>query len=100
MSKESESYRLHMIRRFKRERDGPPPPEVSEAEEVVARFRKKQAKAEGALLRLEKPLPKPDLCPQCYYIRARESSLRSKPHPNPNGSDLWKCDCGYEEERK
>jgi hypothetical protein len=100
VSKESESRRLQMLRRFKRERDGPPPAEVLEAEKVVAQFRKKQTKAKEVVLRLEKPLPNPNLCFECFYIHNRESLMRSKPHPDPNHFDLWKCDCGYEEERE
>ena len=68
MSKESENYRLQMLRRFKRERDGPPPAEVLEAEKMVAQFREKQAKAKEVVLRLEKPPPKPNLCSECFYI--------------------------------
>jgi hypothetical protein len=100
MSKESESYRLHMLRHFKRQRDTPPPLEVLEAQKIIASFHEKQTKTEEVILRLEKPLHKPNLCPDCYYIHGRESYLRSKPHRDPGRFDLWKCDCGYEEERE
>ena len=71
---------------------------IAEEQSRVARFRK-QANAQEVLLRLEKSLPKPNLCPECYYIRATASCLRSKPRSNA-ASDLWKCDCGYVEDRE
>jgi hypothetical protein len=101
MSKESESYRLQMLRRFERENSGAPPPEVLEAQKVVADFGKKQASAKEVADRLRAPLPKPDLCPQCYYLHARTNPMHSIPHPDHNRFDLWRCDvCRYEEERE
>jgi hypothetical protein len=100
VSKESESYRFQMLRRFESERDGPPPSEVLEAQQVVAEFREKQAKAKEAVLRLKRPLPKPNLCSECFYLRDHETLMRPIPHSNPNHFDLWKCGCSYEEERE
>jgi hypothetical protein len=66
-SKESESYRLEMLRRLKDKDRHTPPPEVAEAEKIIAHYREKQAKAREAIPRLSAPLPEPDLCPQCWF---------------------------------
>jgi hypothetical protein len=101
MSKESESYRLEMLRRLEQESSSPPPPEVLKAEQIVAAFRVKQAKARDAVLRLRSPLPKGNPCPKCYYLFDMEVQMAPIAHPEPSRFDMWKCQsCFYEELRE
>jgi rubredoxin len=101
MSKESDSYRLTMLRRFEQINGAPAPSEVLEAEKVVAKFREEQARARETIHRLRSPLPKEDSCPACHYLHDREVLLVSVEHDDPRHFELWKCNvCGYEEERK
>ena len=101
MSEESESYRLKMLRRLERERDGPLPPKVLEAEKVIADFRKKQAQARDAIIRLSSPLPKNDLCPKCYFLHGRSVIMEPRMHSDPDRFDLMECPkCGHNEERE
>ncbi len=100
MSKESESYRLEMLRSFEQKNDKPDPPEVLEAQKVIAKHRAEQAQAREAIPRLRTPLPKPDLCPECYYLHGRSVTLEAASHPNPAKYDRMKCSiCGYAEDR-
>jgi hypothetical protein len=85
-----------MLRRLERESSNPPPPEVLE----VADFRDKIAANQKALQRLKLPLPHPNACPKCFYLHGTTSIMRAIGHPNPNKFDLWKCDCGFEQERE
>jgi len=96
--KESESYRLDTLQRFKEKYDHAKPSEVLEAELVIAKFREQEARDREAIARLSTPLPKSDSCPQCYYLHGKNSEL------NPTGSDtavdLFRCGtCGFEQER-
>jgi hypothetical protein len=83
MSKESESYRLHLLSRLEQESSGPTPSEVLEAEQIVAAFREKQAMARDAVIRLRSRLPKDNLCPECYYLFDKQILMVSVPHPEP-----------------
>ena len=75
MSKESESYRLYVLRDLQNRYGKGDPPEVLEAQKVIAEFREKQAEAEKAISRVEAGLPKPDLCPKCWFTKGHESIL-------------------------
>lgn len=101
MSKESESYRLKMLRRLKQIDSGSPPSEVLEAKEVVAKYREEQARAREAIPRLGSPLPEPNLCPQCWFLHGRRLPLTAIEHPTDRDNfDRMKCRiCGYVEDR-
>ena len=100
MSKESEGYRRDMLRRLEQKANGPTPSEVLEAEQVIAKYRAEQAQAREAIPRLSTPLPKPDLCPECYYLHGRTISLAAVRSDDPDRYDRLKCKtCGYVEER-
>ena len=49
MSKESESYRLDMLRRLEEKYSKPKPSEVFEAEQVIAKYRDEQETARAAI---------------------------------------------------
>jgi hypothetical protein len=100
-SKQSEEYRLNMLRRLEKIVDGTPPSEVAEAEKVVANYRKKQAEARQAIPRIHAKLPEPDLCPECWFMHGRRTDLYAVRHPDdPDNYDRWKCKtCGYIEDR-
>jgi len=89
VSKESESYRLQILRRLERERDGPPPSEMLEAEKVITEFRKKQSNARDAIIRLRSPLPKENLCPKCYFLHGYSVDMEPRYIPIPITSILW-----------
>ena len=100
MGKESETYRLEMLRRLERINSEPPPPEVLEAQKVIAKHREKQAEAREAIPRLRAPLPEPNLCPECYYLHGNRTFLTAVPHPDSANFDRMKCvSCGYIEDR-
>ena len=75
MSKESESYRLEMLRRLEEKYSKSKPSEVFEAEQVIAKYRDEQETARAAIPRLRSPLPEPNLCPQCWFLHGRRTSL-------------------------
>jgi hypothetical protein len=101
MSKESEEYRLKMLRQLENLYSKAKPSEVLEAEKVIAEFRKKQADTDAKILRLRTPLPEPDLCPNCYYLHGHSNMLAAATADNPNLFDRMRCKvCGYIEDRK
>jgi len=101
MSKESESYRLEMLRRLKHKNSAPPPAEVLEAQKVIAKHSQEQQKAREAIPRLEAGLPKPDLCPRCWFNEGHESILYAIRADDPSRYDRMKCrECGYVEDRE
>jgi hypothetical protein len=99
MSKESEEYRIEMLRRLENEDSGATPPEVLEAEKVISEYRDKKVQIIKKKLRLRLPLPNPDLCPQCFYPHGKTSLMQ----PIPSGTaptDIFECKtCGYIQER-
>jgi hypothetical protein len=98
MSKEGEEYRIEMLRRLEQENSHSPPPEVLEAQQVIAKFREKQANRNAVKARLNLHLPNPDLCPECFYQNNRNSIMHSI--PSGGSTDIYKCDvCSYEQER-
>ncbi len=100
MSKESESYRRQMLRHLQAKDSDPPPPEVLEAEQVVAKHREEQATAREAIPRARLPLPEPDICPRCWILHGRRTPLIAVPHPDPSKFDRMKCrSCEYIENR-
>jgi hypothetical protein len=100
MSKESEEYRRHMLRHLEQKFRQSKPAEVLEAERVIAKYRIEQEQAIPQLERLQKPLPEPDLCPQCYYRDGKTNTLIAAVHSDPARYDIMKCRlCGYYEER-
>ena len=101
MSKESESYRLQMLRNLKDRYGKAKPAEVLEAEKVIAQFREQETHDREAIARLSAPLPEPDLCPRCYFYHGKRSLLRPIPARDPKHFDAMKCrECEYVEERK
>jgi hypothetical protein len=100
MNKESEHYRLEMLRHLQHKYRQSKPTEVLEAEQVIAKYRKEQEHTGPQIRRLQMPLPEPDLCPQCYYLEGNANLLVTAVHPNPDRWDKMKCRvCGYEEDR-
>jgi len=103
MSKESESYRLQMLRHLEQENSGPLPPEVTEAERVIAEYRKKQAKARDAIPRASAPLPEPNICPRCWIdhgVKFLMSPISGEGRDTTR-HDYWRCrKCQYEERRE
>jgi hypothetical protein len=100
MSKESESYRRQMLRRLQQKDSDPPPPEVLEAEKVIAKHREEQARAREAIPRARLPLPEPDICPDCWVYHGTKVRLSGAPHPDPGVSDRFECPiCDYFEDR-
>ena len=57
MGKQSEEYRLQMLRRLENRYGNDKPTEVLEAEEVIAKFRQEKARDRQAITRLSSPLP-------------------------------------------
>jgi hypothetical protein len=99
MSKESEAYRLEMLRRLENKYGKAKPAEVLEAEKVIAKFREQEAADREAIARLGSPLPEPHLCPECYYLHGKTSRL--EPVPSGTKHDKFKCGrCGFIQERK
>lgn len=100
MGKESEAYRLQMLRRLQQKNCDPPPAEVLEAQKVIAKYRQEQTQAGSAISRFSQPLPKPDLCPSCFGFHGVISPLAAIPHTDPANFDKMTCRiCGYDEER-
>jgi hypothetical protein len=99
-SKESETYRLEMLRHFQKIDSGTPPAEVLEAEKVIANYRKEKEQTHETISRLETGLPKPDLCPECFYLHGVESSMRPIPSEEPK-IDKFRCNkCDFIKEVK
>jgi len=99
-SKESEQYRLNMLRHSEHIVSGAPPSEVTEAEQTIANYRKKQSEARESIARLRSPLPKPNLCPECWFMHGLETQMHAVPHEDPEHWDRWKCrKCSYDEDR-
>ena len=99
MSKESEEYRLKMPRRLKDENSSAPPPEVLEAEKVIAKYREEQEQINATKMRLRLQLPNTDLCPQCFYSHGNRSLMQPKP-AGGRPIDMFECEkCGYLQER-
>lgn len=100
MSEQSESYRLQMLRRLQNRYSKGNPPEVLEAEQVIAKFRKEKAGAAEQIKRLSAPLPEPDLCPTCWFMHGRRIPLEARLHPNPDEFDRMVCtQCNHVEDR-
>jgi hypothetical protein len=100
MSKESEKYRLDMLRHLGREYGETPPAKIAEAEKVIADYRKGKAHAEAIRARLPLPLPEPNLCPACFYEHDNRSPLIAVAAPDPTKLDRMICrTCGYLEDR-
>src|SRR5574337_276902 len=99
-SKESESYRLQVLRRLKQKDSGPPPSEVLEAEKVIAKHREEQAQARAAIPRASAPLPNDGRCPDCHIYHNIRSILVPEIHPeSEKGFDRLRCPiCGYTED--
>jgi hypothetical protein len=98
MSKEGEEYRIEMLRGLKQENSRPPPREVLEAEQVIAKFREKQANLNAIEARVNSHLPNPDLCPECFYLHNRNSMMHSI--PSGGSTDIYKCDtCSFTQKR-
>jgi hypothetical protein len=101
MSKESESYRLEMLRRLEEKYSKSKPSEVFEAERVIAKYRDEQETARAAIPRLRSPLPEPNLCPQCWFFHGRRTFMTPRVHPDPERYDRWLCGtCGHIEDRE
>ena len=99
MGKQSEEYRLQMLRRLENRYGNDKPTEVLEAEEVIAKFRQEKARDRQAITRLSSPLPEPNLCPSCWFIHGRKIHLTHAPHPNSAKFDRQICpQCNYIED--
>jgi hypothetical protein len=99
ISKERNSYRLEMLQGFEDKYGKPKPPDVLEAEIIIARYRKDEARDREAMARLSSPLPTPSLCPECYYLHGRFSDLTLV--PSETSDDNFRCHtCDYFEVRK
>ena len=86
----------HLEQKFRQSK----PAEVLEAERVIAKYRIEQEQAIPQLERLQRPLPEPALCPQCYYRDGKTNTLIAAVHPDPARYDMMKCRLyGYYEER-
>jgi hypothetical protein len=74
-SKESESYRLEMLRHLKEKYGNAKPSEVLEAEQVIAKYREEKARAGEQIPRLEAGPPTPNACPRCWSMNGHEHAL-------------------------
>jgi hypothetical protein len=100
-SKESDSYRLKMLRYLKAKYSNAKPPEVFEAERVIAKFREEEARDRGAITRLNSPLPEPDMCQPCWFLKGVHSKLQNIAADDPKHFDRWICrTCGDWEDRR
>ncbi|MFZ2301683.1 MAG: hypothetical protein WAW10_07420 [Gallionella sp.] len=100
MREQIEKYRLDMLRRLQQEDGQPPPPEVLEAQKVIAEFEERKRNRTQQLLRLQLPqhtLPVPlDGCPKCNFIHG-VTPLSMTPIQSNTEDDLFKCmQCGFE----
>jgi hypothetical protein len=99
MRKYAEEYRERLLVKFSRKNTGKKPPEVLEAEKVIAKYRKEQEEVEPTLSRLNS-LECPDsVCPDCLWTKGR--TVHVKPISSSNCDiDLFRCpECNrtYEE---
>src|ERR1700722_20330188 len=101
MSKESESYRLELLRRLEEKYNKAKPSEVFEAEQVIAKYRAEQESARAAIPRLRSPLPEPNLCPQCWFLHGRRAFMTPRAHPDRDRYDRRVCGaCRHIEDRE
>ncbi|SRR5216683_1145874 len=91
MSKESEAYRLQMLRNLKQKYGKAKPSEVLEAEKVIAKYREEETHDREAMTRLNNPLPEPNLCPQCFYFRGRSIKMDPTSPTDRSKYDRWRC---------
>jgi hypothetical protein len=100
VSEKSETYRLQMLRRLQNRYSKGDPPEVLEAEKMIAKFRKEQAEATEQIARASAPLQDSDLCPACWIMHGDRVPLISAPHHDPDRFDRMMCrKCDYNEDR-
>lgn len=92
MSEKSETYRLHMLRRLQNRYSKNDPPEMLEAEKVIAELRAQKERDRAAIARLSAPLPDDDLCPACFFMHGQHHKLVAVLHPTePDKFDRWIC---------
>ncbi len=100
MSKESETHRSQMLRRLQNRYSKGDPPEVLEAEKVIAKYRKEKAESRDQIARASTPLQGADLCPSCWIMHGERNSLVAANHPDPDKFDRMICrKCSYFEDR-
>lgn len=98
MSKPSEQYRIDLLQRLKA-RYG----EETDATQAANRNPREIAAEQSArqvMARLEAGLPKADLCPYCWYLKALEVPLEQIPCDRPGYIRLRCPTCGYSEDRE
>ena len=67
------------------------PPEVLEAEKVIAKFRKEKAESRDQIARASTPLQDADLCPSCWIMHGERNPLVAAHHPDPDKYDRMIC---------
>jgi len=96
VSEQSEAYRQQMLRELQMLHIKGDPPEVREAERVIGMYRSAQAQRSAQIMRLDKPLPEPDLCPNCWFMQAVRHRLVAAHNQSPYKHDSVTCArCNY-----
>lgn len=96
----SEQFRAQLRARLERIIVGSKPSEVIQAEKVLAQYVDQIRRARESLPRVEKGLPRDDVCPRCYYLHGRVVDLAPTQVDESPHSVRWKCGtCGYYEGR-
>lgn len=73
------------------------------AEQEAAIARLDQSNLSAAMKRAQLPFPDGDICPECWIMHGRLSSMRPVPSPEPHLFDRWKCladNCGHTSDRR
>ena len=89
MIKESEEYRLNMLRSMENKYDQSKPPEVLEAEEVIAKFSQEQERARAVILRLKTTKCPSSECFRCFFLRGLSVDLKAI--PGDDNFDRFRC---------
>jgi hypothetical protein len=93
MRKQNEEYRANMLKKLKKKYGDSNPPEVLEAEKVIANYREKKTNAIAQINRLESSECPESVCCECFYMQGLNFQLKSI-----NGGenfDSFRCpECG------
>jgi hypothetical protein len=101
MSKETDDYRLGMLRKLREKASGKASAQVLDAEKVIAKHRDELDKTRAAIPRFEEPLPTANICPRCWGLDGVQNLLKATFHPDPDNFDRMKCTkCSYYEDRQ
>ncbi len=102
VSRVSEQFRAELRARLEQIISGGKPNEVLQAEKIIAQHVERITNARESMLRLDKGLPRRDICPRCYYLHDRVVDLvAAATADGASGRVRWQCgSCRYYEDRK